>query len=73
MDNSHKHALQQLEEARSSVSRLAAYHARTVGLDARLMTVMREKDDIQQERDSEAQRAKLAEGRISVLKERTSK
>lgn len=71
IDSSHKAALQELEEARASVSRLAVHHARTVGLDTRLKTVMREKDDIQQERDSEAHKAKLAEARIAGLKERT--
>jgi hypothetical protein len=65
--------LQELEEARASVSRLAAHHARAVGLDARLAAVMREKDDLQQERDSESQRAKLAESRIVTLKERICK
>ena len=72
-DSSHKTVLQELEEARASVSRLAAHHARAVGLDARLMAVTREKDDLQQERDSAAQKAKLAESRISTLKERTCK
>jgi hypothetical protein len=65
--------LQELEEARASVSRLAAHHARAVGLDARLIAVMRDRDDLQQERDIEAQRAKLAESRIVTLKERTCK
>lgn len=72
LDSSHHTLLQQLEEARTSVSRLSAHHARTVGMDTRLMTVSREKDDLQQERDSQAHRAKLAESRIAVLKERTS-
>lgn len=71
-DSTHKSALRDLEEAQTSVTRLSAYHARTVGLDTRLMVVMREKDDIQQERDSETQRARVAESRISALKERTS-
>jgi hypothetical protein len=35
------------------------------------MAVMQEKEDIQQERDSEAQRARSAESRIAALKERT--
>jgi hypothetical protein len=70
-DSSHKAVLQELEETRNSVSRLAAHHARAVGLDARLMSAMREKDDLQQERNSEAQRAKLAESRIAALTERT--
>lgn len=54
------------------MARLSAHHARTIGLDTRLMAAMREKDDMQQERDSETQRARIAESRISALKERTS-
>ena len=72
-DSSHKTMLQDLEEARASVSRLSAHHARTVGLDARLMTVTREKDDLQQEHDSQAQRAKSAESKMAALTERTCK
>jgi hypothetical protein len=72
-DSSHKTVLQKLEEAQASVSRLTAHHARAVGLDTRLTAVTREKEDLQQERDSEAQRAKVAEMRIAALQERTSK
>ncbi|KAF9238792.1 hypothetical protein BU15DRAFT_75015 [Melanogaster broomeanus] len=70
---SNKTALQELEEARSAVTRLTAHHARTVGLDTRLAAVMQENDDIRQERDSQAQRAKLAEARLAVLKDRADK
>lgn len=72
-DSSHKSALNDLEEARASVSRLSAHHARAVGLDTRLMMALREKEDLQQERDSQTQRAKLAESRIVALKDRTCK
>ena len=71
-DSSHKTLLQELEETQVSVSRLTAHHARAVGLDTRLTAVMREKEDLQQERDCESQRAKIAEMRIAVLQERTS-
>ncbi|KAF9238787.1 hypothetical protein BU15DRAFT_47300 [Melanogaster broomeanus] len=70
---SNKTALQELEDARSAVTRLTAHHARTVGLDTRLAAVMQENDDIRQERDSQAQRAKLAEARLAVLKDRADK
>ncbi|KAF7971720.1 hypothetical protein HWV62_20087 [Athelia sp. TMB] len=72
-DSTHKTALRDLEEAQASVARLSAHHARTIGLDTRLMAAMREKDDMQQERDSETQRARIAESRIAALKERTTK
>lgn len=72
-DSSHKNVLLELAEAQASVTRLSGHHARAVGLDTRLMTAMREKDDMQQERDSEAQRVRVAESRIVALKERTSK
>ncbi|KAG1755406.1 hypothetical protein EDB19DRAFT_1901623 [Suillus lakei] len=66
---SHKTILQELEEARTSVTRLTAYQARTVGIDSRLAATLQENDDLRQERDSEAQRAKTAETRIAALKD----
>jgi hypothetical protein len=39
--------------------------------DTRLSAAMKEKDDMQQERDAEGQRARLAEGRFAALKDRT--
>ncbi|KAL4081515.1 hypothetical protein V8B97DRAFT_1863528 [Scleroderma yunnanense] len=70
---SNKCTLHELEEERSAVSKLTARHARSVALDARLATVLQENDDIRQERDSEAQRAKLAEARVATLEDRTDK
>ncbi|EGO02250.1 hypothetical protein SERLA73DRAFT_71392 [Serpula lacrymans var. lacrymans S7.3] len=69
---SNKTVLHELEEARSAVSRLTAHHARAVGLDSRLTSVLQEKDDIQQERDSQTQRAKIAESRLVGLRDRAS-
>jgi cell division protein ZapA (FtsZ GTPase activity inhibitor) len=63
--------LQELEEAQASVTRLTAYQARTVGIDSRLTVALQENDDLRQERDSQAQRAKSAEARIAALKHRT--
>ncbi len=68
---SNKTLLQELQEAKTTVSRLAAHHARSVGWETRLSSVIKEKDDLQQEREFESQRAKLAESRFSVLKEKT--
>lgn len=68
---SNKTLLHELEEARTTVSRLSAHQARTVGLDAKLSAVLQESDDIRQERNSQTQRAKLAEARLAALKDRT--
>ncbi|KAJ6532259.1 hypothetical protein DFH09DRAFT_1092922 [Mycena vulgaris] len=70
---SNKTILQELAEAKITISRLTTSHARSVGWDTRLSAAMKEKDDMQQERDSESQRARLAESRFAALKERTSK
>jgi hypothetical protein len=68
---SNRTLLHELEEARSAVSRLSAHHVRTVGLDTRLSAALQENDDVRQERDSQTQRAKLAEARLAALKDRT--
>jgi hypothetical protein len=64
--------LHELHEARLTISRLAAQHARSIGWDTRLAAVLREKDDMQQERDAEAHKARKAESHISALKAKTS-
>ncbi|KAJ7248397.1 hypothetical protein C8J57DRAFT_1080252 [Mycena rebaudengoi] len=70
---SNKTILQELAEAKTTISRLTTSHARSVGWDTRLSAAMKEKDDMQQERDGESQRARVAESRFAALKERTSK
>ncbi|KAJ7034158.1 hypothetical protein C8F04DRAFT_1395617 [Mycena alexandri] len=70
---SNKTILHELAEAKTTISRLTTSHARSVGWDTRLSAAMKEKDDMQQERDAESQRARVAEGRFAALKERTSK
>lgn len=70
---SHKTVLLELEEARTSVTRLTAYQARTVGIESRLAATLQENDDLRQEQDSEAQKSKTAEAHIAALKDRTDK
>ncbi|KAF5392979.1 hypothetical protein D9757_001094 [Collybiopsis confluens] len=64
---------QELQEARNMISRLSTSHAKSIGWETRLSTATKERDDMQQERDSESQRARLAESRFAALKEKTSK
>jgi hypothetical protein len=68
---SSKTILNELQEARTTISRLTANHARSVGWENRLSTALKEKDDMQQERDSESNRAKLAESRFAAMNDKT--
>ncbi len=68
---SNKTILNELREARETISRLTAHHARSVGWDTRLSAAMKERDDMQQERDGETHRARFAESRFAALKEKT--
>lgn len=68
---SSKIILNELQEARATISRLTANHARSVGLENRLSAALKEKDDMQQERDSESNKAKLAESRFAAMKDKT--
>ncbi|KIY51651.1 hypothetical protein FISHEDRAFT_36832 [Fistulina hepatica ATCC 64428] len=60
----------EMDELRSNLSRLTTQHARSVGWESRLSTALRDRDDMQQERDSAYQRACLAESRFDALKEK---
>jgi hypothetical protein len=55
------------------VTRLTAYQARTVGIESRLAATLQENDDLRQEQDSEAQKARTAEAHITALKDRTGR
>lgn len=72
-DVTHHRLLTELAEAKVTVNRLKAQNVRSIGLDDRLAIAMQEKDDIQQERDSATQRARMAESRISSLRESCGK
>lgn len=72
-DVTHQKLLSELSEAKATVTRLKTQNARAIGLDSRLTIMMQEKDDIQQERDSATQRARMAEARVSSLKETCGK
>ena len=68
---SNKAILQELQDAQATITRLTAHHARSIGWDTRLSAALRERDDMQQERDAETHRARLAESRFAVLKDKT--
>lgn len=67
---SQQSTLQDLKQARDTISRLTTQNARLVGLDQRYNTAAQERDDLRQERDSAIQRARMAETRLLSLKEK---
>lgn len=70
---SNKVVLQELQDTRSNLSRLTTQHTKCAGLESRLARVTMEKEDLQQERDSANQRARVAESRIVSLRDRVSR
>jgi chromosome segregation ATPase len=70
---SNKVVLQELQDTRSSLSRLTSQHTKCAGLESRLARVTVEKEDVQQERDSANQRTRVAEARVVSLRDRVSR
>ena len=66
-ESSNKILALELQEARTAVGRLSGEHARSVGWETRLRVALQERDDLQQERDNEAARARQAETRVVVF------
>ncbi|ETW84224.1 hypothetical protein HETIRDRAFT_433142 [Heterobasidion irregulare TC 32-1] len=72
-ESTNKLMSQELQEARVIVGRLSTEHARFVGWDTRVRNLTQEKDDLQQERDNESSRARIAEARLVAMNEKCSK
>ena len=68
---SNKTILQELQDARDTIARLTAHHARSIGWDTRLSAALKERDDMHQERNAETHRARLAESRFAILKDKS--
>ncbi|KAH9998330.1 hypothetical protein BJV77DRAFT_1064847 [Russula vinacea] len=62
-----------LEELRVAFNRVTAEHARAVGWEVRLREALQERDDFLQERDSEAQKLRGAEARLTSLSDKCAK
>jgi hypothetical protein len=70
---SNRRVSEELQDAHAAVSQLTAHHARSVGLENRVQLLTQELEDMRQERDSETQKAKLAEARVADMTEKLSK
>lgn len=69
-ESSNKTMALELQEVRNAVSRLSTEHARSVGWETRMRNLMQERDDLQQERDNEAQKVKMMEARLAALNDK---
>jgi chromosome segregation ATPase len=72
-DVSSKTLHQELQEARTMITRLSASNAKSIGWETRLSVATKGRDDREQERYFESQRARLAESKFAALKDKTMK
>ena len=66
-ESANKDLQAEVQELRATVSRLNTEHARAVGWESKLRAVALERDDIRQERDAVATRARVNESRLVSL------
>lgn len=66
-ESANKDLQAEVQELRATVSRLNMDHARAVGWESKLRAVAQERDDMRQERDTEATRARVTETRLVSL------
>ncbi|KAG9128218.1 hypothetical protein FRC07_002836 [Ceratobasidium sp. 392] len=64
-DTTNRTLTKELQDARASVARLSAAHARGVGLDEKLRVAIEERDDLKREANEAASKAKMWETRAN--------
>ncbi|KLO06579.1 hypothetical protein SCHPADRAFT_917500 [Schizopora paradoxa] len=72
-ESSRNTVTQELNDARETVTRLTSNQARSIGWETRLNGAIQEKEDLLQELESERQRAKTADAKLSALQDRSDK
>ena len=72
-ETAHQTTLNELKHAEERIALFTAHNARLLGAQNRLDRALQDKDDIQQERDSAAHRARVAETRSTALAEKCCK
>jgi chromosome segregation ATPase len=70
---SNQTVLHELQEARAAITRLTSQNVRLMSSENRLNLLNQEKQDLQQERDIEAQKARSLENKTTVLQDRLAK
>jgi len=69
---SNRSLLSTLEEDRKTISRLLADQARSAGVDDKLRSLIRERDDLRQELEAQSRKASVAEGKAKRASVRLS-
>lgn len=64
-DTTNRALTKELQDARTSISRLSIVHARGVGLDTKLRAAVEEREDLRREATEAANRAKMWETRAN--------
>jgi YesN/AraC family two-component response regulator len=72
-DASNRTLLHEIQEARTTITRLSAQTAKAVGWEAKVFSLQQERDDLREERKAEASRAKGAEAKAAALTEKCGK
>jgi hypothetical protein len=70
---SNRTLLHEVQEARSTITKLSTQSMKAVGWEAKIQSLQLELDDLHQERKAEGARAKSAEARVAALTEKCSK
>ncbi len=69
-ESSNRALLREVQDARAVVTRLSAHVARSAGWEEKISALEEERDDLMQERDAEAARAKGLEMKASSLSDK---
>ena len=69
-ESSNRALLRELQDARAVITRLSAHVARSAGWEEKIMALEEQRDDVTQERDAQAERAKVLEVKVSSLSEK---
>ena len=68
-DNGKRALIEELDEVKTSLSKLAVTQAKSTGWEARLLASEQDRDDLKQELDAERQRSRTAEAQVNSLKD----
>ena len=72
-DATNRTLTKELQDARTSISRLSIVHARGVGLDTKLQAAVEEREDLRREATEAANRARMWETRANEAGARSRK
>ncbi|KAG8786198.1 hypothetical protein FRB91_000643 [Serendipita sp. 411] len=72
-DASNRTLLHEIQETRGTITKLSTQNMKSVGWEAKLYSLQQERDDLREERKSEAARARTAEAKAAALSEKCAR